>query len=127
MKKKSFSHRYSAYMLILCSIFTLSVVLLFAARNPRVASSSEESDSPIYVYVTETVGFFESTEAPHPQGWTLRSYEGQIGIFDDKGSLCFLLDTYVKTLPKADQALLREGIYAENEERLRSLIEDYTE
>ena len=127
MKKKSLSRQYAFCMLILCAIFTLSVVLLFASRKPRLVPSSTETDSPVYVYVTEPIGSSESTEAPSSQGWTLRDYEGQIGIFDDKGSLCFLLDTYVKTLPKADQALLREGIYAENEERLRSLIEDYTE
>ena len=49
------------------------------------------------------------------------------GIFKKDGTLLYVLDTYIKTLPEADRVLLGEGIPIETKSQLYSLIEDYTE
>jgi diguanylate cyclase (GGDEF)-like protein len=55
-----------------------------------------------------------------------KEYENKIGIFDTSGRLLRSIDIYTKTLPKADRALLREGIELRSEAELISLIEDYS-
>ena len=124
MKRKATSTRFALTILILSVLFTLSALLLYLGRTPDPIPAEQET-VPVYIYVTDTDA--SDTDVPSPTGWILREYEGRIGIFDQGGALIYLLETYVKTLPRADQALLREGIYTENEERLYSLIEDYTE
>ena len=123
--KRNFTSAHLALLILSLSVlFTLSALLLYFGRTPDPIPAEQET-VPVYVYVTDTVS--PLTDAPSPTGWILREYEGRIGIFDQGGALIYLLETYVKTLPRADQALLREGIYTENEERLYALIEDYTE
>ena len=58
--------------------------------------------------------------------YVLREYNGKIGVFYLGQELPFdVLDVYLSTLPVADQAQIREGIYADGEEQLRSIMEDY--
>ncbi len=128
MPHQTMTRRYAVCILVLCLIFTVSVLLLFATLKSHAENGKIRDTETVYVYVTEA-----SSDSLLPEsetrktGWFLRAHEGQIGIFDEQGSLHGLLDTYIKTLPKADRDLLREGIYAEDEDRLRDLIEDYTE
>lgn len=58
--------------------------------------------------------------------YTVRSYEGKIGVFSDSGKLIEVIDVYIKTLPEADRRQLEEGFIIESEDELRSLVEDYT-
>ena len=82
----------------------------------------------VYVYVKEeNPSGSESDFSSEQSGWILKEYNGQIGVFLPDGTMLRLIDTYVKTLPKADQIMLEEGIYAMTEQELRSLIEDYSD
>lgn len=117
----------SWYAVFLCLILA---VLFFVFLQTIKKGDIEEQDIQtewIYVYIQneESVSVLESDTTA--SGWILRAYHGRIGIFEENGTLVNVLDTYIKTLPKADQELLEEGIYASNQEKLNSLIEDYSE
>ena len=58
--------------------------------------------------------------------WIVKEYQEQIGVFKSNGSLEYVADVYVITLPEADQKLLQQGIYVSGEEQLTALLEDYT-
>ena len=68
----------------------------------------------------------DSETDPSQEEYTVKSYEGKIGIFYKEDTLIRIIDVYVKTLPKADQTLLEKGLLVTNEAELRSIIEDYT-
>ena len=125
MKKKSTSTSYAVSLIALCTVFSLSVLFLFLSRTPAPTPTEEDEDPPVYIYVTEKAPSLP-TEGSAPLGWTLRDYEGRIGVFDGGGRLCYLSEIYVKTLPKADRILLREGITVTSKQALDALIEDYS-
>ena len=128
MTQKKTIQRYTVYTVAICLIFLLSVLLLFSSVKSHATRTQPSQKETVYVYVTEASTDARETDVDTESPiWILREHEGQIGVFDKNGILQYLLDTYTKTLPKADRDLLREGIMAETEERLRALIEDYTE
>ena len=80
-----------------------------------------------YVYVTEN-GDTDEDSAPSEQtSWLVKAYDGQIGVFQADGTLLQVIETNIKTLPKADRNLLEEGIHVQSAQELRSLIEAYTD
>ena len=130
------------YIIIMLAICALSVRILKQANHtdnvttedsdPQTADTSTPAVTQI-VYIpiitetdseaiTETQIENETTEFIY----TVKSYEGKIGIFTDRGSLVRVLEVYIKTLPKADQNLLEKGVLVASEAELRSIIEDYT-
>ena len=60
-------------------------------------------------------------------GYIIKDYEGKIAVFDinDEEKPSKITPISVKDLPEADKNLLKEGIFAENEEVLNSILEDY--
>ena len=116
---------YSAILLIVC-ILGISVI----------AKKAEDPEPEVIVETaikTEEVYFFidadkkaESTANEGEILYIAKEYEDKIGIFDTAGRLLRSIDIYTKTLPKADRALLREGIELRSEAELISLIEDYS-
>ena len=130
------------YIIIMLAICALSVRILKQANHtdnvttedsdPQTADTSTPAVTQI-VYIpiitetdseaiTETQIENETTEFIY----TVKSYEGKIGIFTDRGSLVRVLEVYIKTLPKADQNLLEKGVLVTSEAELHSIIEDYT-
>ena len=114
--------------------FTMLIILLLAV-GVLIYSMEKKRDiwlSPAveyqYVYVTDSAdsdsGSQGTTEA---SCWILREFEGQIGVFEPDGTLIQIIETYVKTLPKADRSMLEEGIYARSKQELRDLIEAYSD
>ena len=130
MKKKGILTLTSVYAIIMLFILICSVSILTASIKRNTLSTPSDTEY-IYVYVTQ-----ESEEALSEHiiketdiediGWTVKEYCGQIGIFSADGTLLYVLDTYVKTLPEADRRLLGEGIKIESKADLLSIIEDYT-
>ena len=117
----------SAFLVVLICLF-LSMILLLSLLVKRKIPESEKETEWIYVYVqNEAESASESDLTSETFGWILRSHGERIGIFDENGILLEVLDVQIKTLPKADQLLLEEGIYANSRELLNSLIEDYSE
>lgn len=65
-------------------------------------------------------------ESPAP-AYTVREYNGSIGVFfGESATPALVYDIPVYTLPEADKLLLAEGIPANTEAELNSIIEDYT-
>ena len=58
--------------------------------------------------------------------YTVREYEGHIGVFREDGTLKSEINTLVALLPEADQEKLRKGIVVNTEEELILLMESYT-
>ncbi len=132
IKKKGLLTLTSIYAILMTVTVMVCVSLLTnILRQKNTPSATVDGDSEyIYVYVTEPEPV---TEAPVTdpaetvdEGWLVKEYDQRIGIFRLDGSLLYVLDTYTKTLPKADRDLLKEGISIQTKEELYALIEDYT-
>ena len=130
MKKKSQvrAWRFAVFFsLLLFVTFSVTAAILLRAlrtRAPQTVTSTEE----VYVYLPQEEKESEppSNDTQESSGYLVKEYRGQIGIFSADGTLLEILDTYIKTLPEADRALLGEGIWVETREALNSLIEDYS-
>lgn len=61
------------------------------------------------------------------QGYLLQEYQGHLALFQ-KGSDTPLeeYEVSVAQFSDYDQALLKKGVYAQTEEELRKMVEDYT-
>lgn len=116
----------------ICLLFLLlatTQVLLGALRQSAEKKLPSETEE-VYVYLPQETKPPTQSEATPPEetteGFLVKEYRGQIGIFSADGTLLEILDTYVKTLPEADRALLGEGISVKTREELNSLVEDYS-
>ena len=59
-------------------------------------------------------------------GFLLGIYEGRIALWKDNDPKPYkVFPYYAAMLPKEDRNTLKKGIYLENEEQLRKLVEDY--
>ena len=125
------------YIIIMLAVCALAVKALKMAKTEPDNDSNTTGDTTppvtqiIYIPVfsetdSDTMSETEfETESPAIE-YTVKSYEGKIGIFSENGTLLQVIDVYIKTLPKADRSLLEKGILVRDEAELRSIIEDYT-
>ena len=72
----------------------------------------------------------ESQEEPPEEevaaGYLLGEYNGRVSVLSpDTREPEMIFDIFVRTLPDADQQLLRQGIRVDTYEELTRLIEDY--
>ena len=119
-------------MIVLACLDVLVLALLLMGYPQRwfLPETAEESSSNILYYTPETLSSQESSGAyamaSHVTVYTVRTYEGRIGIFLNDSKVPFEeLDVDVGLLPEADQVLLEEGIRVTDREHLNRLIEDY--
>ena len=115
------------YSLLMLTMMGIAVFVLAKRTNvpPTVLPNGEETkEKYVYVYI-EPEDTTPQTE--EEAGWIVKEYEKRIGIFSADGELLECLEIYTKTLPKADQGLLREGITVTTRSELYALIEDYSE
>lgn len=99
------------YRAILLSVAALVILTCFAAILYQQSSTpaNEKSKVPATSYQ-----------------YCLREYEEKIGVFRTNDEKPFMtIDVYVATLPSVDQMQLKDGIYIEDDEKLRMIIEDY--
>lgn len=125
---------YVAIMLIVCALAVHALRKTF----PKDAITDETTDTEIshvteIVYipifsesVSDTTSQTQIESEPDKTEYTVKSYEGKIGIFTNSGTLVRVIDVYIKTLPKADRNLLEKGFVVADEAELRAIIEDYT-
>ena len=130
------------YIVIMLAICALAVKAIKNVNNTNIgmmestdekSSETATSDVTQIIYIpiiteTETEKITEDQIESETEGfiYTVKSYEGKIGIFTDSGALVRVLEVYIKTLPKTDQNLLEKGVLVTSEAELRSIIEDYT-
>lgn len=64
--------------------------------------------------------------APEDAGYLLGEYNGRVSVLSpDTREPEMIFDIFIRTLPDADQELLRQGIRVDTYEELTRLIEDY--
>lgn len=116
---------YSAILLIVCILGISILSKKQEAPKPEVIVETSIKTEEVYFYIDVD----KKAESDANEGEILyiaKEYENKIGIFDTSGRLLRSIDIYTKALPKADRALLREGIELRSEAELISLIEDYS-
>ena len=113
---------YSAILLIV-SLLAISVFFINKPQAKILREKIIETEN-IYVFIeNETTSITSKNKSIK---FIAREYNGIIGIFSPEGTLLQTVEVYTNTLPKTDQALLREGIKLWTENELRALIEDYS-
>lgn len=76
---------------------------------------------------TEKSGENTTVQMTVQSRYTVREYEGQIGIFAEGGEMPVqVFDTAVFLLPESDRKLLEKGITVDTPEELQKIIEDFT-
>lgn len=95
-------------------ILMLSIGLYFLGNRLNELKVIPESNLPA----------FEETEPKPNDTFTLKEYNGKIGVYQND-SLVYTLDVYIFTLPEKDKKLLNDGITFSNIEELYMAIEEY--
>lgn len=111
MTKKQY--RISLFILlgavVLIALFSILVYLRYSFSN------ESDQNTPLNVQTQNEEFMF-----------LIKEYDEKIGIYHTGESLPFqILEVYVQTLPSVDQMDLEKGIWIQNEEMLRKIIEDY--
>lgn len=58
--------------------------------------------------------------------YLLKEHEQKIGVYrTDETSPFMTIDVYVSTLPAVDQQELKSGVMIQNDDKLKTIIEDY--
>ena len=93
-----------------------------AAAAPQLLVEEQPQDGP---------GSLEESQEEPPEeevaaGYLLGEYKGRVSVLSpDTREPEMIFDIFVRTLPDADQQLLRQGIRVDTYEELTRLIEDY--
>ena len=84
---------------------------------------------PVDAIAADTSDVYAPTEIVIEEFYVARENDGRIGIFRSRnGDETFLynIDTHVRTLPEADQELLRNGVVLRTREELTMFEEDFS-
>ncbi len=116
---------------LLCTAATASLVTLFAAY-PAVTNEMPKDSDPAGIAQAVPITAAEATiiDPPLPaerQGYYLKEFEGRLAVFESGNETpLHVFNVSITTMSDYDQAQLREGVFAETLNELRSLVEDYT-
>ncbi len=119
------------YIWLLSAIAAVSLLLLLNYPRYRTEPVSEPASSNIpYNSTAITQSSQESSEiitmASKTDVYTLKEYEGRIGIFHNDDTEPYQqIDVDVSTFSEEDQRLLKDGIKVFSTEELNRKIEDY--
>ncbi|MCD8189259.1 MAG: hypothetical protein LUD78_03405 [Clostridiales bacterium] len=103
---------------LLMTAFCLALALSCAALSSPWPQAVEAAAETALVTETDTAPDAETVPL-----YELRSVDGEICVFRS-GSLLTHTGVLAATLPKEDRALLEEGIAAQSDQELASLLED---
>lgn len=102
--------------LIILTAFVISVVIVFGSMTAMVTNPKPET--------------FESTETATTQTeviFVLRTWDNHLGLFrGDSETPYSEIDMPLYLLTEHDRKMLEQGIKAQNEDELRTLVEDIT-
>ena len=113
------------FPLYLCTVtLALSILLTSVFEGMFLKSRITETEMRLLAAQADTVS---AALKENEQKYVLKEYNGRIGIFvGDERTPKEVLSVYVFTLPEADRKALSIGIAVYGEEKLLSLIEDFT-
>lgn len=127
MNQKKVPHFIIFYTLAMLAILLGMFFYLISVLHQVSTAVPPPKTETIYVSEEIETPPVEIPNTPAKHGWIVKEHMGKIGIFSKDGTLLQILDTYVKTLPKADQSLLGEGLEIATEAELNAIIEDYSD
>lgn len=115
--------------ILLISLMVIIFVIVLAPNRGDLSDKTVNSESKTNVVhnnIQEPEANENTQKLPGYDSYSVKEYKGCIAVFK-KGSEKPLRTTEisVKTLPEADQKILKNGIVAENNEQLNSILEDY--
>ncbi|MDE6004235.1 MAG: hypothetical protein K2G88_02495 [Oscillospiraceae bacterium] len=100
--------------LLLTAMTISAVIILVSAGKSLVQQKS---------YAIEQASALAEKE---PIGFILKTYQGKIALFRENSEKPYqILDIEIYLLPDADRELLEQGIFAESEEELKKILEDW--
>lgn len=104
---------------VLLAGMAVSAVIIIVTVSNSVRSRRIRAEQMAEMTVTET--------QPAVIGYYLKEYNGELAVFRGDSSTPFkVLGVSINVMSDYDKKLLSEGIYAENESALNTLIEDFT-
>lgn len=120
--------RYAAAAALIVLAIAAGAALALVPRMdtlaPPPALQAEKEPLSAYPAAPSPAGDPSSSQAA--AGYLLGEYGGRVSVLSpDTREPEMIFDIFVRTLPEADQELLREGIRVETYEALTRLIEDY--
>ncbi len=116
---------------LLCTAATASLVTLFA-QYPAVNNQAPTDINAVDIAQTAPLTADDAAviepALPAPlEGYYLREYDGRLAVFQSGNEEpLHVFNVSIATMSEYDQTELREGIFAESLNDLRSLVEDYT-
>ena len=93
---------------------------------PETTPAPEETTAENTVSPPDPLDTAPATEAQPPQSYTVKAYQGIIGVFDQDGSLVDMANVSVITLPDADRRALEEGIFAASMAEVQKILDKLT-
>ena len=119
--------RFFVTVLVILAAIATGVALAAIPRMDQIANLPQfrvEKEVPSPAAEGDSLG--DSPSASEDPGYLLGEYNGRVSVLTP-GTLEpeMIFDIFVKTLPDADQELLRQGIHVRTYEELTRLIEDY--
>ena len=115
-----------SYYLARRIIFTIFVSISLIAFGAAISAVTALDRYGILMEEIQSLDSkYVSIEVEEPGCFWVREHEGVIGVFDADGVLQYTVEVYVKTLPKKDRELLKNGIYAKDKSELLEILGDY--
>ncbi len=124
MKNKKIYITAAAVSLVFLILISSAIFVLSIRLNEARSNASKADKEFVYVYAEDS-NTEESSDII--QKWTVKEYNGRIGIYNEQGVLLEVIETYIKTLPISEREQLKEGIEVFSKDALYSIIEDYTD
>ncbi len=111
---------------LLCSFIAAAIIvavgsIVFIENNQAVYHGGLSSE-----YTEEDKNASPTTANNKSGKYLIREYNGSIGVFCKDGTLIKTISVAVVTLPLDEREKLENGFYAESDEMLKKIIEDYT-
>lgn len=111
---------------LIISLIAIIFVIASAKNRGDSVDKTVNSESNAVHNIQEPEVTKTTQEFSEHDGYSVKEYNGCIAVFkkDSKYPLR-TTEISVKTLPAADQKILKNGIFAENNEQLNEILEDY--
>ena len=106
----------TALSVLIIALVCLAVILVLSNTDIISKPAANNTES-------ETV----AASSPSAPKYTVGEYDGKLAVFfGESDTPTLIYEVRVDSLPEADAALLKNGITAETDAELRSIVEDYT-
>jgi hypothetical protein len=114
MKKRSMRNIYIILTGMCIAMVIVAVTMSVKVNNARSGKN-----------INNEISAGETIESEKARSYTIKKYKQSIAVFDENENICDILDVNYSMLSDEDKKSLNDGIYAENDEQLRKIKEDF--